>query len=322
MNNVLSITDVTVQFPKARGTTKNALRNVSMDITLEGSTIGIVGESGSGKTTLGLSILNLIERPGKITAGRVDYNGRNVLEMTREELRRYRWKEVSVVFQSAMNALNPVKTITSNITEVIKAHSTLTKKEALEHALTALSQVGISAERANDYAHQFSGGMRQRVIIAMALSLSPRMLIADEPTSALDVVVQEQILNLLSNEVTKKNLSLLFITHEIAILGGLVQDVVVMQSGEIVERGPTDKVLSDPLHPYTEMLVGSLLSLDSTQELLRLKHEGRSDSNRFLPENCCQYSDRCKYAFEKCRRENPRLQELEKGRWVACHKYS
>ena len=190
------IENLTVQYAIEKAKTKTALDNVSITIPADGYTIGIVGESGSGKTTLGMSIMNLIEPPGKIVEGKINYKGKNILEMSPAELRSYRWGEVSMVYQSAMNSLNPVKSILWHLTEVIQAHTPASNREAKERALQLLTEVGIKEGRVEGFAHEFSGGMRQRVIIAMAMALSPKLLIADEPTSALDVVVQKQILRL------------------------------------------------------------------------------------------------------------------------------
>jgi peptide/nickel transport system ATP-binding protein len=264
---VLTINDLTVEYTIANNT-KAALRKAKFTIPARGYTVGVVGESGSGKTTLGMSIMNLIEPPGKIRFGQIEYMGKNVLGMTEPELRRYRWHEVSMVYQSAMNSLNPVKSISDHIVEVILAHLPISKKEARERALKLLSQVGIKRDRANDYPHEFSGGMRQRAVIAMALALSPKLLIADEPTSALDVVVQRQILTLLKNQVEQEDLSLIFITHDVAILAGLVENIAVIHDGQIVEQGPADKVLSDPSDSYTKMLLSSILTLDTSRDVL------------------------------------------------------
>jgi peptide/nickel transport system ATP-binding protein len=320
-NNLHTIEKLTVQYAIDKATAKTALDNVSMTIPGGGYTVGVVGESGSGKTTLGMSIMNLIEPPGKVVSGRIDYMGKNVLEMSSSELRAYRWGEVSMVYQSAMNSLNPVKTVIWHLTEVIRAHTPASDREARERALKLLDEVGIRPERADGYAHEFSGGMRQRVVIAMALALSPKLMIADEPTSALDVVVQRQILTLVRKKVEQNKLSLVFITHEIAILSGLVDNVAVLHGGEIVETGPIDKVLNEPLHPYSEMLLGSLLTLDFEASEMSKFAKAAKKLELGMPEKGCKYANRCKYAFERCRIESPLLQKVQGNRWVACHKY-
>jgi oligopeptide/dipeptide ABC transporter ATP-binding protein len=316
---LLSISNLSVKYGES---SRNALDSVSLSIPSSAYTIGVVGESGSGKTTMGLAIMDLIEPPGKIVDGQVNYMGRNVLTMKAWEQRKYRWQEVAMVYQSAMNALNPVKTISDHIFEVLRVHARISKDEARDKAISLLNQVGIKTERANAYSHELSGGMRQRAVIAMALALSPKLLIADEPTSALDVVVQRQILNLLIKNVKDSGLSLVFITHEIALLEGLVDYVSVMFAGEVVEQGELGKVLSEPLHPYTQMLLSSLLTLDAKRETLSSLPLTMTKESHIIPENGCRFANRCIYAFERCRVERPRLKETEVGRFVACHKYN
>lgn len=316
---LLSMSKVTVQYSPGTGK-QRAADNVSLAIPSTAYTLGVVGESGSGKTTLGLSILNLIDPPARIS-GVIKFEGKDVLGMSKNQLRAYRWQEVSMVYQSAMNALNPVKTISNHIVEVLRTHSDISSSDARDQALKLLADVGIKQERADAYSHELSGGMRQRAIIALALALSPKLLIADEPTSALDVVVQRQILGLLTKQVSETGLSLLYITHEIAILGGLVDHVAVMFAGEIVERGPIRKVLFEPLHPYTQMLLESLLTLDSNRNSLTLI-AGKTKDTLAIPEEGCKFRFRCKYAFDRCRSEPPVLKETDQGRVVACHKYN
>jgi len=318
--DLLKLSDVTVEYALEHGVRK-ASDGVSLRIPSRGFTLGIVGESGSGKTTLGLLMMNLIEPPGRITRGKIEYQGRDILGMNRDQLRRYRWQEVAMVYQSAMNSLNPVKSVSSHIVEVLREHSDISKTEAREKAIKLLSSVGIKEERADAYSHELSGGMRQRAVIAMALALSPKLLIADEPTSALDVVVQKQILALLRKEVIEKDLSLVFITHEIALLGDLVDNVAVLFAGEIVESGEIDDILFDPMHPYTESLLGSLLSLESTREMIQTVPALTKEA-RVVPEVGCKFANRCRYAFARCRVERPLLKESSNGRLVACHKYS
>ncbi|MHB8567507.1 MAG: ABC transporter ATP-binding protein [Nitrososphaerales archaeon] len=320
MPDLLNISKLSVEYFTGRNAKITAVDNTDLVIPSTGYTLGLVGESGSGKTTLGTSIMNLIEFPGRITNGSVNFLGNNILEMSSEELRKFRWQEISMVYQSAMNSLNPVKDVSWHIVEVLRQHKKISNSEAMEQTIRLLTEVGIKPDRVKDFPHEFSGGMRQRVVIAMALALSPKLLIADEPTSALDVVVQRQILSLLKREVINRGLSLILITHEIAILKGLVENVAVMFSGEIAERGPTDKVLFEPLHPYTEMLIGSLLTMDSGEEMIRDIPIGR-ETGDVTPKVGCKYANRCKYVFDRCRTERPHLLEAEPGRYVACHKY-
>jgi peptide/nickel transport system ATP-binding protein len=317
----LVLDGVSIEYPATESNAVvKALRGANLRIPLSRYTLGIVGESGSGKTTLGMSIMKLIEQPGKITSGKITFEGADVLQMHEEELRKYRWKEVSMVFQSAMNSLNPVKTISDHVAEVITEHTKTPKKVAREEAVKLLESVGIESNRVDAFPHELSGGMRQRVVIAMAMALRPKLLIADEPTSALDVVVQRHILSLLKKEVQDARLSLLFITHEIAVLRGLVDNLAVLHKGEIVEVGPLEEVINNPLHPYTEMLVESFLTLDVRKDQIE-KMDVKLNSGLSAPEGSCLYSDRCKYVFDKCRKVSPQLIEVGRGRWVACHKY-
>jgi len=327
LTGFLKISDLTVEYQSTGSSTRKkvALDRTSLEIPEAGYTLGLVGESGSGKTTLGLSILRLIEPPGKIVSGEIDFLDRDVLKMTSNEVREYRWRDVAMVYQSAMNSLSPVSHVIDPITEVLKVHAGASKKEAWDKASSLLSEVGIDPVRARDYPHEFSGGMRQRVVIALALALSPKLLIADEPTSALDVVVQKQILALLRREVAEKKLSLLFITHDISILTDVVEHIAVMYAGEVVETGSANDVLFDPLHPYTEMLLGSLLTVDSDETSLdgaKDHKESSATALNFENDNYCKYVNTCKYAFARCSNERPLLLESKNGRKVACHKYS
>jgi len=320
MANVLEVNDLSVEY-RIDELIIHALDRVSISVPERGS-IGIVGESGSGKTTLGMGIMNLIERPGRISSGQVKYMEKRVLDLSEKELRKYRWEDVAMIYQSAMNSLNPVRTITHPIAEVLRYHKKLSKAEAFDKTIKLLQDVGISEDRALSYPHEMSGGMRQRVVIALALALSPKLLIADEPTSALDVVTQRQILTLIRNQVVQNGRSLIFITHEIALLNGLVEEVAVMYSGEVVEQGKLEDVVFSPFHPYTEMLLSTILTVDSSPK-------GMLDFSNTLREktvpiqgNACKYSNRCKYAFDRCTKERPILKRVENGRLVACHKYS
>lgn len=319
-NPLLNISNLSVEYAFEAMKVK-AVNNVSLTIPSQGYTLGVVGESGSGKTTLGMSIMRAIERPGRISTGKIEFQGKDVLKMSDSELRKYRWSDVSIVFQSAMNSLNPVKTISSPIIEILRDHTKISRSEARERALSLLKEMQVDPKRARAYPHEFSGGMKQRVVIALALALSPKLLIADEPTSALDVVVQKQILAMLRNEVKERHLSLIFITHEIPLLVDLVDNIAVMKSGEIVEMGPINKVLRDPLHPYTQMLLGTLLSMKTTKESVFAPASEPVKNGGRAPEACI-YSDTCPYVFDRCKVEDPVLKEIEPGRWVACHKHN
>jgi len=314
---LLRASDLVVEYTVG-GSTKRALQGTSLKVYPSGYKLGVVGESGSGKTTLGLSMMNLIEPPGRIVGGRLEYGKRDVLSMPHEEMRKYRWKEVAMVFQSAMNAFSPVMKTSDHITEMISERTGESKSKARDDALRWLSEVGIEPDQADGFPHELSGGMKQRAMIAMALALSPKLLIADEPTSALDVVVQKQILFLLNREVSRMGLSLVFITHDLPLLWGLVDEVAVMFAGEVVEKGPVSRVLREPRHPYTEQLVSSLLTLDTNARVSDIK---TVDFGQRVAEEGCPFRFRCKYAFERCKHERPILKERDGDRHVACHKY-
>ena len=227
-----------------------------------------------------------------------------------------------MIYQSAMNSLNPVKTITHPIAEVLRYHKRLSKGEAFDQTIKLLQDVGISQDRALSYPHEMSGGMRQRVVIALALALSPRLLIADEPTSALDVVTQKQILTLIRRQNVEHGRSLIFITHEIALLNGLVEEIAIMYAGEIVERGAFEEVLSTPFHPYTEMLLGTILTVESPMRDLSRYSSASKEKTRIKGCQCVQVREPVQVCFDRCTKERPLLKRTEKGRLVACHKYN
>ena len=323
LNDLLNVSEITVEY-ETPDANVIALDRVSLAIPSKSYSLGIVGESGSGKTTLAMSIMNAIESPGKITHGEVRFDGRDILAMSRAELLKYRWEKVAIIYQSAMNSLNPVKNVRDPIHEVLQQHKHMSAASATAEAERLLAEVGIKGDRVLDYPHEFSGGMKQRVVIALALALSPSLLVADEPTSALDVVTAAKIQTLIKNEVIDKERSLIYITHEIALLRNLVKDLALMYAGEVVEIGPLEKVLRNPLHPYTEMLLSTLLSLDSTSDVLSRADVGKKDTDvirAIIQKAGCKYVGRCPYAFQRCQVERPKLIQVEDGRWVACHKY-
>jgi len=274
-----------------------------------GGTLGVVGESGSGKSVTALSIMRLVDRPGRVEPGsRIVFGGRDLAGLGETEMSRIRGNEISMIFQEPMTSLNPVFTVGDQIAEAVQLHQGLGKKDALARAVEMMKLVGIpSAERrVGDYPHQLSGGMRQRVMIAMALSCNPKLLIADEPTTALDVTVQAQILELMKDLRERLGMAILLITHDLGVVAEMVDEVAVMYAGRIVERGPVAEVFAEPQHPYTEALLRSIprvgMRYSNPLEAIR----GMVPSPLDWPAGC-RFAPRCDYAFDRCSTDDPRL---------------
>jgi peptide/nickel transport system ATP-binding protein/oligopeptide transport system ATP-binding protein len=305
------------------GKKARAVDGIDFEI-FEGEFLGIVGESGSGKSVTVLSVLHLIpEPPGKISSGKVFFRGKNLLELPREEVRKIRGKEISMIFQEPMTSLNPVFTVGTQIMEPLLIHKNMNKKEAREKAINLLYKVGIPSPeiRVNDYPHQFSGGMRQRVMIAIALSCNPTLLIADEPTTALDVTVQAQILDLILELKNKKRESaILLITHNLAVIAETCYRVIVMYAGKIQEVASTVKLFENPLHPYTKGLLDSIPSLKEKRKRLNAI-PGNVPHILEIPPGC-PFNPRCPYRMAICEKVVPELLEAEKGHKVRCHLYN
>jgi len=292
-----------------------------VDFTLkEGETLGVVGESGCGKSVTMLSILRLIQQPpGKIVAGQALFRGNDLLKMSNEEIRQVRGGQISMVFQDPMTSLNPVMTIGKQLAEPLMLHLGLTKEQARDRSIELLGQVGIprAADRLKDYPHQYSGGMRQRVMIAMALSCSPQILIADEPTTALDVTIQAQIVELVIRLREEVGMAIIWITHDLGVVASVAHRVNVMYGGFIIEDSPIDDLYRNPLHPYTIGLLGSLPQIQNEGRKRLYSIDGMPPMLYKKPHSC-PFAPRCKWAIEKCRLENPPLIEIEKGHRVAC----
>ncbi len=290
-----------------------------IDLTIDvGETLGLVGETGAGKTTTALSILNLIQSPpGKIEAGEIFFNGKDVLKMSEEELHGIRGSAISMIFQDPMTALNPIFKVEDQIAEVVKIHEKVSKTEAVKKAREMLEFVGIPAERGGDYPHQFSGGMKQRVVIAMALACSPKLLIADEPTTALDVTIQAQVLDMMTDLKKKFGSSMLLITHDLGVVAETCDKVAIMYAGEIVEYGTLEDIFDHTSHPYTEGLFNSLPSLDEDVERLK-PIRGLMPDPADLPKGC-KFNPRCPYADEHCQTVEPELKEIAPGHLCRCH---
>ena len=319
MNNaLLEIKNLTVRYVTMDGTV-HAVTGVDLSIA-PGETLGLVGETGAGKTTTALSILNLLPAPpAEIAGGEILFEGENILDMSDRELRQLRGSRISMIFQDPMTALNPIFPVEKQIAEVISVHEHLPAAEAEARAHQALEMVGIPAARGREYPHQFSGGMKQRVVIAMALACSPRLLIADEPTTALDVTIQAQVLELIREMKEKSGSSMLLITHDLGVVAETCDKVAIMYAGEIVEYGSLADIFDRVAHPYTKGLFGSLPSLEHTERRLRPIH-GLMPDPAALPEGC-KFHPRCPCAADRCRTEEPELAEIGPGHFCRCHNY-
>ena len=283
-----------------------------------GEAVGVAGESGCGKSTLALSILRVLPSNGRIVSGEILFERRNLLDLSEEEMQRVRWKEISIVLQGAMNALNPVKRVGEQVVEPLLIHGMVDSlEEALERGKELFSMVGIDPSRLKDYPHEFSGGMKQRAMIAMALACNPKLVIADEPTTALDVMVQAQILDLLEELQKKLALSLILITHNLSVIAEACDRVYIMYAGKIVEFGSVEDIFEKPLHPYTEGLLGCFPNIASGER--RLHYIPGVPPALLSPPGGCRFHPRCPYAKEICKRVEPPLIEVERGRFVACH---
>ncbi len=298
-----------------------AVNGVSFDVS-PGETLGIVGESGCGKTVTAFSVLRLIPMPpGRIAAGTITYEGRNLLEMSDDEMRRIRGNEISMIFQEPMTALNPVYTVGDQIGEAIRLHQGVGRKESRLRAIEMLTLVGIPipAQRVDEYPHQLSGGMRQRVMIAMALSCNPALLIADEPTTALDVTIQAQILELLKKLQTDRGMAILLITHDLGVVAENCDRVAVMYAGKIVEHTDVHAIFNGPKHPYTIGLLESIPKMGDRKEVLSVIH-GTVPPPTAFPSGCA-FHPRCPFAEERCAREEPVLEPAGEDHMVRCHRW-
>lgn len=315
---ILDVQGLETTFKTPAGTV-HAVNGVSFGLK-EGETLGVVGESGCGKSVTMMSLLQLIPTPpGKIENGKALFLGRDLLKMSREEIRHVRGSQISIVFQDPMTSLNPVLTVGLQLEEPLILHLGMTREQARERAAELLSMVGIpnAKERLNDYPHQFSGGMRQRVMIAMALSCSPQIIIADEPTTALDVTIQAQIVDLVRRLRDELGMAIIWITHDLGVIAGLAQRVIVMYGGQIIEEAPVKELYANPLHPYTLGLIGSLPRVDEQGHHRLVSIDGLPPVLYEKP-NYCTFAPRCRHAVERCWKENPPLTEITPQHWVAC----
>jgi peptide/nickel transport system ATP-binding protein len=294
-----------------------------VDLSIQrGETLGVVGESGCGKTVTAMSVLKLIPMPpGRIVSGQILYQGRDLVPLDTAEMDRIRAKDIAMVFQEPMTSLNPVYTIGEQIAEVVRKHEDLSRKGAVEKTVEMLRVVQIPnpEKRFNDYPHQFSGGMRQRVMIAMALSCNPKLLIADEPTTALDVTIQAQILELLQDMKSRFGMAIMLITHAMGVVAETAQRVVVMYAGKVIEEAPVDRLFADPRHPYTQGLIRSIPRIDTAAtHKTRLEAIPGVVPSLLNPPPGCRFAARCRYAMAKCREAVPPLINIGGGHKVAC----
>lgn len=317
-DNLLEIKEIDTQFKTDEGQIK-ILDHVSFNIK-NGETLGVVGESGSGKSVTALSVMRLLPMlTGKTTHGEVLFDGKDLLKLSEREMQKIRGKDIAMIFQEPMTSLDPVYTIGDQIAESIIHHEKVSRKEARERAIRLIEMVGIPSpeKRVDDYPHQLSGGMRQRVMIAMALSCNPKLLIADEPTTALDVTIQAQILDIIRRLKKEQNMAVWLVTHDLSVIAEMCDRVVVMYAGRVCEIADVKILFRKPMHPYTNGLLASLPRMDKDVEMLHVI-PGMVPNLKHPPEGC-RFHNRCEYATEQCKTVKPELREVEPGHFVACH---
>ncbi len=317
MNHILRVRNLSTGFATTQGIAR-AVEDVSFDL-VQGETLGLVGESGCGKTVTALSILRLITKPGQISSESiVEFDGSDLMRLTANELREIRGAMISMVFQEPSACLNPVLSVGTQIVETVRAHRQISKKDARSRAVELLELVGIPDphKRISEYPHQLSGGMQQRVMIAIALSCNPKILIADEPTTALDVTIQAQILELLADLKSRLGMSVILITHDLGVVAGIANRVAVMYGGSIVELSPTREMFSNPAHPYTQALMRAIPKLHESVNRLETIPGAVPPSTRWP--SGCRFHPRCSQAFEKCTESTPPLFETDPNRLARC----
>lgn len=318
MGNLLEIKNLVIHYETDDGIVQ-ALNDVSLNLGV-GETLGLVGETGAGKTTLARGIMSLIPNPpGKIIGGQVIYEGQDLTKISEEEMQKIRGRHISMIFQDPMTSLNPVLTVGEQIMEVISNHNKLTKQEARKQAEEMLERVGIPAERFEEYPHQFSGGMKQRIVIAIALACNPKILVADEPTTALDVTIQSQVLDMIYKLKSEYNTSMLLITHDLGVVAQNCDYVAIIYAGEIVEYGTLREIYKDTKHPYTKGLFGSIPSLTVNVNRLQAINGNMPDPTK-LPIGCNFY-DRCNFATPACAEKKPQMIQLSDTHQVRCILY-
>lgn len=304
---------------RTRQETVLAVNKVSFSLE-RGKSVGIVGESGCGKTTIGMGLLRLLPSNGFFESGSIIFDGMDLLSLTDTQMQAIRWKKIAMIFQAAMNAWNPVKRVGDQIIEAITLHNPkISKQDAVSEVKRLYEIVDISGDRIFDFPHQYSGGMKQRAIIAMALACSPDLIIADEPTTALDVIVQDQIIQKIKQIQKKQNIAVIFISHDIGVVAGACHEIMVMYRGKLVETGRREEVFESPLHPYTQALLSSYLTLDGVFEIRESsKPAPPCQAEEKLPEELCRYVSICPKATEACRTRSPQWQKITSTHNVLC----
>ena len=314
---LLAVNDLSIDYVNQDGAPAQAVRNVSFTLRA-GEVLGLVGESGCGKSTLMLGLMRLLPNAGRIVGGEVLFQGRDLLALNEAEMADVRWKNISMIFQGAMNALNPVRTVGDQIAEALRLHTTFNDRGAIDRRVgELLDLVGIAANRKAQYPHQYSGGMRQRAMIAMALACSPQIVIADEPTTALDVMIQAQILELLDDLRHKLGLSVVLVTHDLGVVAEVCDTVLVMYGGVTAEYADVDTIFNDPQHPYTQQLLHAFPDLSRPTERL-ISIPGAPPRLDNLPPGC-RFAPRCPQVFDRCHSEPPALHRLSAGHVASCH---
>jgi peptide/nickel transport system ATP-binding protein len=312
---LLEVENLSVGYQTRKGFLQ-AVEGISFTLE-EGKSLGFVGESGCGKTTIGMALMGLLPSNGSVRDGRILFGGGDLLSMSEEEMRRFRWKEIAMIFQAAMNALNPVHRVGDQIIEAVLAHSpSLGRGKASRQVEGLFQMVGIPKDRMRDYPHQYSGGMKQRAIIAMAMACRPKLIIADEPTTALDVIVQDQILEEAKNLQKEFNISIIFISHDISIVAEVCHDIGIMYAGQLVEYGPREEVFDSPMHPYTKALLGSYPTLTGKKgHLIPIPGE---TPNPFHPPDGCRFWKRCTFGKSSCQTGSPSWVEVTPRHKALC----
>ena len=314
-NNLLEIKDLVIEF-HTDDSIVHAVNGIDL-VVKEGETLGLVGETGAGKTTIARAILGILPKPqGKVVRGEIIYDGADILKLPEKEMKKLRGNKIAMIFQDPMTALNPIERVGDQIAEAVKLHNKISQADAIRRAVDMLEMVGIPGDRYVEFPHQFSGGMKQRVVIAMALACNPKLLLADEPTTALDVTIQAQVLEMMRDLKKKLDTSVILITHDLGVVASICDSVAVVYAGEIVEYGTAEHIFDNPKHPYTNGLFGSLPKLTSNEPRLKSIPGLMPDPTNLCPG--CKFSDRCQFATDRCKTEAPPVTEIESGHQVRC----